>query len=155
MCRNRIVTETKKQASLTTINGHPKVIRNLPGTNSGRFENQSSVWDKPGCSLTQGASSWNEAPAGAAPARKIGIWLCMPPHSAIYPSHIQSVHLATAGRERTQNSRRPEIYPKKEAARSSPFDPALIWLQRLERQRWWILQKNNRHWSGIQFPNRN
>ena len=50
---------------------HKLVRRHLPGTGACDSENRSVERSRPGCSLHQGASSWNDAPAGAAPGPKL------------------------------------------------------------------------------------
>ena len=51
---------------------HPKVLRNLPGTVDCDSEIQSVERSRPACSIHQGATFWNDAPAGADPGRKTG-----------------------------------------------------------------------------------
>ena len=71
---------------------HPKVTRNLPGTGACDFEIQSVEQSRPGCSLHQDASSWNDAPPGATPREKTGFRLCKPQHWILSPTHTRQVH---------------------------------------------------------------
>ena len=48
---------------------NPKAIRNLPGADACDPEILSVERSRPGCSLHQGASLWNDAPAGAVPGQ--------------------------------------------------------------------------------------
>ena len=63
---------------MATNKEHNKVIRKLPGSNGDDAEIQSAVRGWPRGSLHEGASSWNDATAGAAAARTIGIQLRKP-----------------------------------------------------------------------------
>ena len=74
----------------------PKVIRNLCGTLTCDFGIQSVERSRPGYSLHQGASSWNDAPAAAAPGQKVRTRPGKPHYGDISPNHIQQHHLATA-----------------------------------------------------------
>ena len=85
---------------------HHKVKRNLPGTGACDFEVQSVEQSRPGCSLHQGASSWNVAPPGAAPGQKTRIRLCKPQHWIPSPNHTRHVHPVTAHTERRWNGHR-------------------------------------------------
>ena len=90
--RTRVVsynTCNKSWYSLAATELHTKVIRNLMGTSSGNSEVQAIVGDRPGPSLHRGASSWNDVPAGAVPARNSGIQPKKTPHSTPFPSQIQ------------------------------------------------------------------
>ena len=58
---------------------HPQVLRKKTlGTGACDSEIQSAERIRPGCSLRQGASLWNDAPAGAAPGQKTGTRFCKP-----------------------------------------------------------------------------
>ena len=87
---------------------YPQTIRKLPRTNDGDSGNQSAERSRPGCSLHQGASFWNDDPAGAAPGRKTGTRLCKPQHWTLSPKHTRRVHLATAHRGKRWNGHRPQ-----------------------------------------------
>ena len=75
---------------------HSKLIQNLPGTGACDFKILSVERGRPGCSLQQGGSLWNDTPAGAAPGQKTGTRLCKPQHSTLSPNHTQQVHPVTA-----------------------------------------------------------
>ena len=87
---------------------HPQVIRNLPGTDAGDFGIQSVERTWPGCSLNQGASLWNDAPAGAAPGKKTGTRPRKLQHWTFSPNYILQVHLATADTGKRPNGHRPQ-----------------------------------------------
>ena len=85
---------------------HPKVIRNLPGTGAYDSEIQSVERSRPGCPLHQGASLWNDAPAGPAPGQKTGTQLCKPQRLIPSPNHTQQVQPVTVRTRKRRNSHR-------------------------------------------------
>ena len=64
---------------------HIKIVCNLPGKNAGHFGIQSVKNSRPGCSLRQVASLWNEVPSGAALGQKTGLRLCKPQQGIFLP----------------------------------------------------------------------
>ena len=68
---------------------HPKVIWNLPGTGACDFKIRSVDRTRPGCCLHQGASLWNDAPAGAAPGQRSGTRVCKPQHWSFSLNHTR------------------------------------------------------------------
>ena len=97
----------KQMLMITAYNGvHSKVIRNLPGTGACDSEIQSVERSRPGCSLHQGVSPRNNAPAGAAPLQKTGTRLCIPQHWTPSPIHTQQVHPVTARTRKRRNGHR-------------------------------------------------
>ena len=71
----------------------PQLVRqNLPGTGACNTEIQSGERSRPGCSLHQGASSWSDAPAGAAPGQKTGTRLYKPQRWILSSSRTRQVH---------------------------------------------------------------
>ena len=85
---------------------HPKLIRSLPGTGAYDSEIQSVERSRPGCPLHQGASLWNEAPAGAAPGQKTGTRLCKPQRWILSPNHTRQVHPVTVRTRKRRNGHR-------------------------------------------------
>ena len=85
---------------------HPKLIRNLLGTGACDFEIQSVERSRPGCSLHQAASLWNDAPSGAAPGQKTGTRLCRPRDWTPSPNHTRQVHPVTARTKKMRNGHR-------------------------------------------------
>ena len=85
---------------------HPKGIRNLPGTGAYDSEIQSVERSRPGCPLHQGASLWNDAPAGAALQQKTETRLCKPQCWILSPNHTRQVHPVTIRTRKTRNRHR-------------------------------------------------
>ena len=79
---------------------------NSPGRDACDYEIQSVERSRPGCSLHQGASSWKDAPAGAAPGQKTGTRLYKPQHWILSPNRTQQVHPATARARKRRNGHR-------------------------------------------------
>ena len=72
--KNNVVswsTWSKQQCSLYINKEHPKLTQNLPSTNGEDSKNPFASRDSPGCSLYRGVFSWNYAPVGAVPAKKM------------------------------------------------------------------------------------
>ena len=67
---------------------HSKTTWNLPGTGACDSGIQCVERSRPGCSIHQGASLLNDAPAGAAPGQKTGTQLCEPQHWNLSRNHI-------------------------------------------------------------------
>ena len=85
---------------------HRKVIRNLLGTGVCDFEIQSVERSRQGCSLYQGTSFRNDAPAGAAPGQKTGTRLCKPQNWTLSPNHTRQVHPVFARTRKKRSSHR-------------------------------------------------
>ena len=79
---------------------------NLPGKGACDSEIQSVERSRPGCSLHQGASSWNDAPAGAAPGQKTGTRPYKPQRWIPSPNRTQQVHRATVRARKRRNGHR-------------------------------------------------
>ena len=85
---------------------HPKLIRNLPRIGACDFGIPSVERSRPSCSLHQGASLWNDAPAGAAPGQKTGTRPFQPQDWTLSPNDIRQIHLVTAPTGERPNGRR-------------------------------------------------
>ena len=79
---------------------------NLPGTGACDSEIYSVERSRPGCSLHQGASSLNDAPAGAAPGQKTETRLYRPQRRIPSPNRTQQVHAATVRARKRLNGHR-------------------------------------------------
>ena len=125
-----------------------EVIRNLPGTGACDFEIQSVERSGPGCSLHQGASLWNDAPAGVAP----GTRLCKLRHWTLSPSHTRQVLPVTARTGKRRNGHRLQGFFQ---GRNSYFPvPAKIWRLRLTKWSCRAHPGSDGHCSGILFSSR-
>ena len=69
-------------------------------------EIQSDERSRPGCSLHQDASSWNDVPAGAAPGQKTGTWLCKPQRWITSSNHTRQAHPVTVRARKRRNGHR-------------------------------------------------
>ena len=85
---------------------HPKLIRNLHGTGAFYCEIQSVERSRPGYSLHQGTSLWNDTPAGAAPVKNTETRLYKPQHSIFSPNLTRQVYPVTARTGKKRNGHR-------------------------------------------------
>ena len=85
---------------------HPKLVRQLTGAGACDSEIQSVERSRPGCSLHQGYSLRNDAPARAAPGQKTGTRLCKPQHWLPAPNHTRQFHPLTARTRKRRNGHR-------------------------------------------------
>ena len=85
---------------------------NLPGTGACDSEIQSVERGRPGCSLHRGASSWNDAPAGAAPEQMTETRLYKPQRWIPSLNRTQQIHPATVRARKRRNGHRLQGLPQ-------------------------------------------